>query len=97
VAEICRALSKRELEGWDGGQRGAKPQNLQQLACRAVGGDDALTKTVGKEWGFRAIVRRKAGHDSLTQCNHKTNAPILKNGRKSLNGWHSGGFWEAVA
>src|SRR5262249_45737410 len=30
-------------------------------------------------------------------CNRKTNASILKNGRKSLSGRRSGGFWQAIA
>ena len=70
-------------------QRRPQPQDLQQLAGGAVSGDDTLTETVGKKRGFRSIARRKAGHDSYTQCNDKTNTPILKNGRKSLSDLHS--------
>ena len=67
----------------------AQPQNLQQLAGRAVSRDDALTKTVGKERSFRAIVRRKTGHDRRDAVQRRTNTPILKNGRKSLSDLHS--------
>jgi hypothetical protein len=84
IGEPRRALSKRKFEGWNGGQCGSQPQDLEQLAGRAISRDDALTETVGKEWSFRAIIRRKAGHDSPMQCNRKTNTPILKNRRKSL-------------
>jgi hypothetical protein len=94
IREPGSALPEREFEGRNRRERRPQTQNLQQLASRAVGGDDPLTKTVGKEWSFRAIVRRKAGHDSPTLCNHKTNAPILKNGRKSLSDWYSGDVCE---
>jgi hypothetical protein len=96
VRQAGGSLAKRELERGDGGQRRPQPQNLQELAGRAVSRDDAFTKTVGKKRRFRAIIRRKAGHDNATQCNRRTNAPNLKNGRKWLNRLHSERFGSAL-
>lgn len=95
MSEVCQAggaLTQSELEGRDRRQLRPQPQDLQQLAGRAVGCDDAFTESVGKERSFRSIVCRKAGHDNGTECNDKTNPPNLKNRRKSLSRWHSRRF-----
>ena len=89
VRETGGSLTERELKRRDGGQCRPQPQDLQQLACGTVSRDDACTETVGKKRRFRSIVRRKTGHGNGTQCNDKTNAPILKKGRKSLSARHS--------
>ena len=58
VAEVRQArgaLAQRKLERGHRGQRRADAQNLQQLAGRAIGRDDAVAEAVGEQGRFRAI------------------------------------------
>ncbi len=58
VGQSRRALAQCELEGWHGRQGGPNPEDLQELAGRAVCRDDTFAEPVAEERGFRPIVGR---------------------------------------
>ena len=78
VAEVRqprRALAQRELEGGHRDQCGPQAKNLQQLARRAVGGDDAVAETIGEERGFGPFGGEGAivmGGSASRWCNRQT-------------------------
>jgi hypothetical protein len=77
VRQSRAAFAQRELERRHGGERRADAKDLQQLAGRAVGRDNAITNTVAEQSGLGTIV----GHGDLAhrsapaKCNGCTISP----------------------
>ena len=69
VREPRRALAQRELERGHRGERRADAQDLEQLAGRTVGRDDAVTETVAEQRRFRPLRGKR-------HCVHGRNRPV---------------------
>ena len=90
IREAGGAFAQRELERRHGEQRRPQPENLQQLARRAVGRDHALADAVGEQRGFGVIAGRKTGHDDVCSATPDPLRDARKKSRKSLPDSESG-------
>ena len=91
VAEVRqprRPFAQRELERRHRRQRRPDAKNLQQLACGAIGCDDALAEAIAEQGCFGPFVGQRYGcHWSFPPplCNRRTSAHAkTRIGRKSL-------------
>ena len=93
VAEIRKArgaLAQREFERRHREERGAEPEDLQQLARGAIGGHHAFADPVGEQRGFGMIASRKTGHDDTCSATPGPVGGARKMSRKSLPESESG-------
>ena len=61
VGQARRTLAQRELERRHRRQRGPDAENLQQFACRAIGGDDAFAEAIAEKRSFGPFVWERYG------------------------------------